>query len=94
MAQIAGSYAVAEFYGSYSDQQIGKRNPHAFRLALTIGLSLQILRSPQMPVVDDEREDPLDRCLDISRTLNLDRARPERGNHQNYENETCNRALR
>src|SRR5215831_7905011 len=39
VAQIVGCDAVAQFQGCDSDQQIGKRKPHSFCLALTIDLS-------------------------------------------------------
>ena len=38
VAEITGSYAVAEFQGRYSNQQIGKRNAHTSSLILAIDL--------------------------------------------------------
>ena len=39
MAEIARGYAVAEFQGCHTDQQIGERKTNAFRLVLAIDLS-------------------------------------------------------
>lgn len=38
-AEIAGGYAVVEFQGRYSDQQIGKRKAHTFGLVLAVDLT-------------------------------------------------------
>ena len=38
VAKIAGGYAVAEFQGCHTDQQIGEWKAHSFRLTLAVDL--------------------------------------------------------